>query len=277
MIGAEQSVARHYTHGSLLSALLDELERAGVEVDRLTPSDLVPFEEFHIGGRDATAHLAGHMNLHPGMRLLDVGSGIGGTARYFALEHGCHVTGLDLTEEFCSVATDLSVRLGLDTQNDFVHGSALDLPFADGAFDGAYMLHVGMNIEDKARLVSETARVLRPGGQFAIYDILDGGGGAPHFPVPWAQDASTSFLVDIDSFCGTLEDEGFEVVTKEDRSEAGIAFFREQAATRATGTAPAVGVAILMGESGLERLANAARSLEEGRISPWIVIARKAE
>lgn len=272
----ERSVASHYTHGRLLPTLLDALTAAGVDTDRLGPEDLAAVEEFHIGGRSATAHVAESMEIRPGMRLLDVGSGIGGAARYFAMAHGCNVVGVDLTEEFCVVADDLSARLGVSDQTEFVHGSALDLPFEDESFDGVYMLHVGMNIEDKARLFDEIARVLRPGGQFALYDVLDAGGGEPRFPVPWATDASTSFLVSADELCRLLEAQGFDVALREDRTDAGRAFFREQAAAREAGAAPAVAVSILMGESGPDRLANVARSIDEGRVGPWLVVARRA-
>ena len=272
----ERTVASHYTQGRLLTGLLDALEAADIDPHRLTPADLAPLEEFHIGGRGATAHLAGHMELGSGMRLLDIGSGVGGAARYFALEHGCSVVGIDLTEEFCAVGNELSARVGLDGATEFVQGSALELPFADASFDGAYMLHVGMNIEDKERLIGETARVLRRGGQFAVYDILEGGGGDPLFPAPWAMDASTSFLVSIDKLGALLERGGFEIVVREDRTEAGNAFFAELAAAREAGNAPPLTPAVLMGESGPARLANAARSLGEGRISAWLVIGRKA-
>ncbi len=273
---SEHAVAAHYTHGRLLGDLLDALRGAGVDVERLQAEDLVAVEEFHIGGRQATAHLAGVMGVVADSTVLDVGSGIGGAARYLALEHGCQVVGIDLTEEFCTVAEDLSARLGLAERTRFVHGSALDLPFDDASFDDATMLHVGMNIEDKARLFEEVARVLRSSGRFAVYDILAGGGGAPHFPVPWAEDASTSFLVTADELCALMEGSGFEIVAREDRSDAGRAFFRELAAARDAGTAPAVAIPILMGESGPEKLGNAVRSLEEGRIGPWITVGRKA-
>lgn len=274
-MNAEHEVAAYYAHGSLLKTILKALRSQGVDVDNLRADDLVAFEEFHIGGRPATAYMAHLLQPPDGAELLDVGSGIGGAARYFALEHGCRVVGVDLTDEFCAVATDLSVRLGIGEQTRFVHGSALDLPLEDASFDGAYMLHVGMNIDDKARLFSEVGRVLRPGARFAVYDILDAGGGQVYFPAPWAQDESTSFLVDAAELSSIMEECGFEIVVREDRGDAGRAFFREQAAAREAGEAPVVGVPILMGESGPERLRNAARSLSEDRISPWLVIGQK--
>jgi len=77
-MSVEQSVAQHYTHGSLERTILDALSAAGKDLDRLNPSDLAPVDEFHIGGRQATIDFAEQLDARPGMRLLDIGSGLGG-------------------------------------------------------------------------------------------------------------------------------------------------------------------------------------------------------
>ena len=156
----EQAVVRHYAHGSLEKTILEALAAAGKDVNRLTPKDLAPVDEFHVGGRQATIAFAQQFGLRPGMRLLDIGCGFGGAARYFAHEHGCRVTGIDLSPEYVNVTNALATRVGLDERVSCESGSALALPFAPGSFDGAYMLHVGMNIEDKAKLFAEVRRVL---------------------------------------------------------------------------------------------------------------------
>src|SRR6266436_7431039 len=144
----EQSVARHYTHGSLEPAILEALTAAGKDLDRLVPADLAPVDEFHIGGRQATADLAAQVEFGAGLHLLDIGCGLGGASRYFAHEGGCRVTGIDLTEEYVRVAEALARRVGLEVRASYRHGSVLDLPFETEKFDGAYMLHVCMNIDD---------------------------------------------------------------------------------------------------------------------------------
>jgi SAM-dependent methyltransferase len=148
----EQSVAQHYTHGRLEQAILDAAAAAGKDIDRLQVDDLAAADEFHIGGRKATAELAQQLGLRPDMRLLDIGSGLGGAARYFAHRHGCTVNGIDLTEEYVVTANALARRVGLSDQVVCRQGSALDMPFPAASFDGAYMLHVGMNIADKGCL-----------------------------------------------------------------------------------------------------------------------------
>ena len=116
------------------------------------------------------------------MHLLDIGSGLGGASRYFAHALGCTVTGIDLTEEYVRVAQALSERTGLAGQVSYRHGSALALPFPAGTFDGAYMLHVGMNIADKAALFAQVRQVLKPRGVFGVYDVMREGEGALELP-----------------------------------------------------------------------------------------------
>src|SRR3954451_17554840 len=129
-------------------------------------------DEFHVGGRQATTDFAAYLPFRDGSHLLDIGSGLGGGSRYFADARGCRVTGIDLSEEYVRTAEALTRRVGLSERVSYRQGSALELPFADRSFDGAYMLHVGMNIEDKGKLFAEVARVLKPAATFGIYDIM---------------------------------------------------------------------------------------------------------
>ena len=126
--------------------------------------------------------------------LLDVGSGIGGPARYFARRYGCRVTGIDLTAEFCDVARALTRSVGLDGKVDFECGNALAMPFAKGTFDGAYSMNVSMNIADRAGLYREMHRVLKPGGWLMLSELAKGTGGDLDYPTPWAASADASFL-----------------------------------------------------------------------------------
>jgi SAM-dependent methyltransferase len=190
--GIERRVAHHYTHGGLEQAILAGLAASGVDQARVTPADLAPVDEFHIGGRPATADFAEQLEFAPGSELLDVGSGLGGASRYFAQERGCRVTGIDVTPEYVSVANVLAVRVGLSGMATYRQASALDLPFGAASFDGAYMFHVGMNIEDKHKLFAEIRRVLKPQGVFGIYDVMREAEGDLDFPVPWATGAETA-------------------------------------------------------------------------------------
>jgi len=272
----EQSVAQHYTLGSLERAILDALTASGKDLDRLTPADLAPVDEFHIGGRQATADLAAQMETAADLNLLDIGSGLGGASRYFAQEHGCRVTGIDLTDEFVRTAEALAKRVGLGNQVSYRQGSAVALPFVPGSFDGAFMLHVGMNIEDKQRSFAEIRRVLKRGGTFAIYDVMrESGEGELSFPVPWAASPETSFVEGAPTYRRLLESTGFEVEKERSRREFAIEFFRQMRARAAeAGGPPPLGLHILMGASAPQKVANMVDNLERGLIAPTEIIAR---
>jgi SAM-dependent methyltransferase len=162
----DRLVTKHYTRGNLGSAILAALEAAGKDLDRLSVEDLAPVDEFHVRGRPATMELTKALAMAPGMRVLDIGCGIGGPSRYIAATYDCTVVGIDLTEEYCRTAAMLADRLGLGERVEYRPGNALAMPFVNAEFDVAYTQHVAMNIEDKTRLYAEVWRVLKPGARF---------------------------------------------------------------------------------------------------------------
>jgi len=263
----ERNVAHHYGLNALLDAILQALTATGKDIDRLVPADLAPVDEFHIRGREATLELAGRASIEAGMRVLDVGCGIGGSARLLAAEHDCHVSGIDLTREYIEVATTLAERTGLAQRVAFHHGSATELPFEPGSFDIVWTEHVQMNIADKATFYGEIARVLKPGGHLLFHDIFSSDGSEPWYPVPWAGDASISFLAQADTVPEILEAAGLQVLEWEDRSADSLAWFRNTVArVKANGPAP-LGLHLLMGASALPKFENLIRNLQESRIT----------
>ena len=183
-MSTEAKIARYYTRQRLTDTILQAVKQTAPDVDHLTARDFAALDEFPVGGLEVTRELANQMELHPGLRLLDAGTGIGGPARHFAEEHGCKVTGVDLTEEFIEVAKNLTRIAELDRLVEFRQASALALPFEPETFDGAYMIQAGMNIADKAGVCRQVRRVLKPGGLFAVFDIVRTGDGAIRYPVP---------------------------------------------------------------------------------------------
>ena len=270
----EQTVAQHYTHGSLEAALLDGLRQSGKNPDRIDPDDLAAVDEFHIGGRQATVEFADQLGLRPGMTLLDIGSGIGGPARYFAHHRKCRVTGIDLTDEYVRVAAALSQRAGLGGEVTFVQGSALALPFPPGSFDGAYMLHVGMNIADKASLFGQVKRALRPGGVFGVYDVMRIGAGDLAYPVPWARTAESSFVAAADDYRRLLREAGFAVQKERERRAYAIEFFKKMQARVAESGLPVLGLHIVMGADFPHKVKNLVANLENGLLAPIEMICR---
>lgn len=225
--------AQHYGRSGLGDAILDALTAAGKDIDRLTPDDLAPIDEFHTRGRTATVELARLLSLTETASVLDLGCGIGGPSRYLATTFGCRVIGLDLAPEFCRVAAMLAERTGLADKVEYRQGDALAMPFADESFDVVWSQNVVMNIADRDRLYREIRRVLRPGGRYAFADVV-AGSGTPHFPLPWAREPSASFLLTRDATCAALAAAGLRVADLNDQTADAIA--QQTARTQAMGS-----------------------------------------
>jgi SAM-dependent methyltransferase len=186
--------ASHWEREHLAESMLAALAAAGKNLDALTVDDLAVTDQFHGGGKPATVRLATLFGARPGLRVLDVGGGVGGPARTLAAEFGCRVTVVDLTESFVRAARVLTARLGLDDRVSHVVGDALDLRVEAGGFDVVWTQNSGMNIADKEALYAGFHRVLRPGGLLALQEPMAGPVQPPIFPLMWARDPSTSFL-----------------------------------------------------------------------------------
>ena len=272
----EENVAAHYSTGNLRDRILKALESDGVELKNLKADDLKGLEEFHIGEREATIYTTQKMMLKPKQRVLDIGCGIGGAARYMVNKFGVHVTGIDLTPEYINVAGVINHWLGLEMNPYFKCESAIDLPFEDGSFDAAITMHVAMNIKDRPKLYGEAARVLKPGSIFAVYDVMKTGDEPVVYPVPWAASSETSHLTSLDEMKALLADAGFEVLEIEDRTEFGIEFFKKAVAAAKANDGNKPGAHIIMGKPGAERLKNVMANMLEGRIAPIEIIARRS-
>jgi len=270
----ESNVESYYTRGRLEDSILQALTQAGKDLANLTHGDLAALDEFHAGGREATQELAAQMELRPGLHLLDVGSGIGGPARYFAAEHGCRVTGVDLTEEFVFVSRSLTRRTKLDHAVEFLHGSALALPFGMANFDRVYTIHAGMNIADKPGLFREVRRVLKPEGLFAIFDLMRTAEGPIRYPVPWALTEETSFVTHVNDYRDTLTATGFQVTRERHRGAFALEFTQRMMARVAQSGPPALGLHLLMGEPTKVMLSNVHAMIQEGILEPVELIAR---
>jgi ubiquinone/menaquinone biosynthesis C-methylase UbiE len=260
-------VAAHYSgSGGLADAIAESLRSAGKDLNELKTADLATVDEFHIRGRKATLELAEQMMLSEDTRVLDIGSGLGGPARTLAEEYGCHVTGLDLTQAFCDAAEVMSDWVNLGERVAFQQGDATDLPFADNQFDAAMTIHVAMNIPAKDKVYEQARRVVKPGGIFAVYDVLQGEGGDVLFPVPWARDPSISHLATPDEMKSLLADAGFKVLDVHDSTDESQSWFEAMTTRMAQSGPPPVTFHLILGDDYPEMARNQVRNLSERRI-----------
>jgi sarcosine/dimethylglycine N-methyltransferase len=255
-------VRAHYGKTGLTERLKAALAAFGPEDQRLTPQQLAALDQFHTRGLAATAELAAMAGVTAGTSVLDVGSGVGGPARFLAATYGCQVCGVDLSEPFVEAARYLTERTGQSGQVSFQIASALELPFDDGLFEVVLLQHVAMNIPDRAQLYRELRRVLKPGGRFATFDIVLNSG-EPHYPVPWALTPETSFLWTAVATRQAIEAAGFHTLAWQDDTEAAKAWFVQM---RASGPLPSPNLGVVMGRDIVELTANLGRNLLEGRL-----------
>jgi ubiquinone/menaquinone biosynthesis C-methylase UbiE len=269
-------VSRFYSGpGDLAAAIGSALDAAGLDRAALQPADLAPVDEFHIRGRTATLELVEALGVTADDHVLDLGSGLGGPARTLVEVTGCTVTGIDLTPAFCEAATALSEWTGLAGRTRFLVGDATATGLAEGVVDAAFSVHVAMNIADKPALYAEAFRVLRPGGRFVVYDVLQGEGGDVHYPVPWASDPSTSFLVTPEQLRTLLAEAGFELVSEDDSSDESLAWFRQVRARVEQDGPPPVTFAAFLGDAFGQMAVNQVANLAEGRIRTVMLTCRR--
>ncbi|WP_170331162.1 methyltransferase domain-containing protein [Ruegeria arenilitoris] len=272
----EQAVAQHYTTGALTERVRAALEASGIDPDAATVADLKAGDEFHTGGVLATDNLFAQLGPTHATRVLDVGCGIGGTSRYVVDRYDSTVTGIDLTPELVETATALSDLVGHSDKSSFHVGSALNMPVPDAGFDLAVMLHVGMNIEDKAGLFGEVARTLATGGTFGLFDVMRGEvAGQLDFPLPWSTVADTSFVDAPEVYRDAATAAGLELVTETDRTDFAVKFFEDVFARLAENGPPPLGIHLMMGETAPEKFQNYVKNLKTGRIRPTEMIFKK--
>ncbi len=272
----ELEVSTHYEHGSLIKVIEDGFNREGKAPSDITLDDMSVIDEFHIGGRQASEEFLDQLQLEERSLVLDVGCGLGGPARFVASRFGCLVSGIDLTQEYVDTGNVLSNWVGLDKKVILQQGSAMALPFPDGQFDAAYMMHVGMNIADKKSLFSEVFKVLKPGGIFGIYDVMQVGSGEMEYPAPWAASENTSALASPQDYRTGLKEAGFNILATRERGDFAVEFFENIKRRMMEMTEePLLGLHVLMGRDAKTKVANVLTSIKEGSIAPVELIAQR--
>lgn len=271
-----RDITAHYTRVDLLARLDDALEDDGVDPQHPSLEDLAPYDQFHGRGLEATEEIGRLLRPTAGERIIDVGSGLGGPARWIAAQHGCHVSGIDLTPEFCAVARTLTQRLGLEDRVEFQAADALALPFPDATFDAAYSMNVSMNIADKDAFCRSIHRVLKPGGRLVLSEIARGATGTVGYPTPWAASAASSFLATPDETLRYLIAAGFDVLQVEDTSaQARVFAARSREAVDRGEKPPHRAVMLVHGDVARDAMANSARGLRDGATVPIEILAKK--
>lgn len=270
-----QEIERHYTTSSIAERVITAA-RAEQPDGPLTADSLSLIDHFHGRGIVATKEMVKALDPKSGERILDIGSGIGGPARWIASHYGCHVTGIDLTKAFCEAAVTLTEATALTDRVTIVNGSALELPFADASFDRAYSQNVIMNIADKPRFYREARRVLKPGGILVLSNLAQGPAGDAIYPTPWAETAAASFLATPDETRAEIEAAGLKIRSFRDTTADGLPALLSLRKKIETEGMPKLGPIVFMGSRMREYQLNTIRNTEEGRVLTIEIIAERA-
>lgn len=258
-------IENQYHTPELFEDILGRLKDMNINSASVSRNDIAGVDEFHVRGAEVSRELVQEADL-ANLNVLDIGCGIGGPARMLAADYGCKVTGVDISPEFIRTAKKLSELVGLGNHTEFIVANALNLPFADGSFDAVWTQHVQMNIRDKAKFYSEIKRVLTDKGLLIYYDIFNQNGQDVSYPVPWANDASISFLGSIRNMETILKDLGFARVKITDQTQKATDFLLGLFEKLKKNGPPKLGLNVLMGNSTKEKLGNILKGLEEGKI-----------
>lgn len=280
-LGMTDHIQKYYSPNDLYGQIIAGLVQLGIPLDKVTIDNLQAVDEFHIRGDAATQELIQLAGFTPDMHILDVGCGIGGSTRRLAHSTGCRVTGIDLSDSYIDTAERLTELLHMQERVQFKACSALALPYPDNHFDGVWSLHMNMNVEDKLGWLKEIHRVLKPGAKAVLYEVCGGETEnsqyfpVPYFPVPWAQDASMSFLVPPSEFRSLIEQAGLAVSYWVDKTPQAMQTFAKAKLPEGEPKLPVLGVYLLVGRDIQTKAYKLKRNLEEGRVTLVEVVGVK--
>ena len=214
---------------SQVERIYNELRELGYEDDApLDVEALFAYDQYHFHGTDAVDEGIRRAGIKPGQKMLDIGSGIGGPARYLAHTVGCEVSAVELQDDAHRVASNLTRRCGLAHRVQHIHADFLETEQVFADFDVVVSWFVFAHIPERDRLLARCRRALRPGGYLYVDDFHEIGRLTPEERRSLAIDISTEWLRDLELFRTQCEDAGFEAVEVSDTTAPGVAFAEER-------------------------------------------------
>ena len=207
------SLQKHYSRGPNTETILDNLRRRGVDLKRVRPQDLYPYDQSHAGGINSTRMLASRAGIEPHSCVVDIGCGIGGAARFLQAEFSCRVIGFDLSLTRLQTAIHLTCLVSGKQEKakriHFLASQADSLPLPSHFADFVWTQHLIMNLPDLPGFLRESARLLKPSGRLACHEWFLNRPVESFVPLPWASNSSLNYAVSSDEFLQMLREHDF--------------------------------------------------------------------
>jgi SAM-dependent methyltransferase len=275
-----EKVSAHFAPIDLPAKVSAALANAGKNNSNTTIDDLAGLDQWHVMGVLPVERLAETAGVSRDTRVLDVGVGMGGPARYLAATYGCSVIGVDITDPYLETAQILNELTGLDNLVTVQHADATALPFEDGSFEVVWTEHAAQSIPDKAAFFSELHRVLVPGGRLVVHDLYRGAKGDIHFPAFWGPDDSISFLVSDRELRETAESVGLQTVewtdTTQEAWDANAALAEGEEGSSHEAAVSGLDITLLFGlEATMEMAENSVKDFEDGSIGIFEAVFKR--
>jgi cyclopropane fatty-acyl-phospholipid synthase-like methyltransferase len=217
-----------YTHVERIDNELAELGKN--PGDPISVDELSAFDQLHYHGTDALDFALGLIGGGAGRHWLEIGSGIGGPARYLAHHGGISITALELQADQNNLATRLTRRCGIDAQVDHACGDFLQYDFGGQQFDAVVSWLALYHIPERPRLLARCHALLKPGGRFYTEDLCSIGRIDARQMADLERDLYAITLPSLEAYRNNLESAGFTVEICRDMTADWAQFTRERLA-----------------------------------------------
>ena len=272
---SKSDIENFWTRGDVFSRVHQAMSEAGLINKKLEIEELFPIDQYHARGIAATVDLGKRMPISKNQKIIDIGCGLGGPARYYAKEFKCFITGIDITPSFIEIGNEFNRLTSMSDNVELLVGNGEVLDFDNETFDGAYSQHVTMNISNREKFFSEAFRVLKKDSFFAFTEHGLGPEGNPIFPLPWANSLEMSFLLPPQKTILILKDIGFSDIKIIETAEKYISGYEKLIKLKSENKKPVLGIHVIGGESMSERSRNSMQSIKENKTLPFEIVCKK--